>query len=152
MIERSRIYLTTADSVLANKYAQSAKHVHVFCDSTDGAFTVMLPDLRDAQDKEFVFKNFGPNTVTVQAASGQYIDYPAQRSHTLQSLDSAGFVSDMKTRWALNDINSLLKSGWDENHLTMGAYHLWIDASGRLRIKSSAPSSATDGTIVGTQS
>ena len=31
-------------------------------------------------------------------------------------------------------------------------YYLWVDTSGRLRIKSSAPTSATDGTIVGTQS
>lgn len=31
-------------------------------------------------------------------------------------------------------------------------YHLWVDNSGRLRIKSSAPTSDTDGTVVGTQS
>ena len=31
-------------------------------------------------------------------------------------------------------------------------YYLWVDTTGRLRIKSSAPTSATDGTIVGTQS
>ena len=32
-----------------------------------------------------------------------------------------------------------------------GTYALWVDSSGRLRIKSSAPSSDTDGTVVGTQ-
>lgn len=40
---------------------------------------------------------------------------------------------------------------WNSRHLILGAYHLWIDASGRLRIKSGAPTSDTDGTIVGTQ-
>lgn len=48
--------------------------------------------------------------------------------------------------------NVVIKDGgWDTAHLTLGAYHLWIDTSGRLRIKSGAPSSATDGTVVGTQ-
>jgi hypothetical protein len=43
-------------------------------------------------------------------------------------------------------------SGWNTGHLKLGVYHLWIDGSGRLRVKSSAPASDTDGTIVGTQS
>jgi hypothetical protein len=42
--------------------------------------------------------------------------------------------------------------GWNTRRLILGAYHLWIDASGRLRIKSGAPASDTDGTVVGTQS
>lgn len=41
---------------------------------------------------------------------------------------------------------------WNTSHITMGVYHLWIDASNRLRIKNSAPTSDTDGTIVGSQS
>lgn len=43
-------------------------------------------------------------------------------------------------------------SGWNTSHAMLGIYHLWVDASGRLRIKNSAPSSDTDGTVVGTQS
>lgn len=44
-------------------------------------------------------------------------------------------------------------SAWnDPSHPVLGAYHLWIDAAGRLRIKSGAPAADTDGTIVGTQS
>ncbi len=35
-------------------------------------------------------------------------------------------------------------------HLVLGTYHLWI-SSGKLYIKSGAPTSATDGTVVGTQ-
>lgn len=35
--------------------------------------------------------------------------------------------------------------------LQLGAYNLWVDSSGRLRIKNGVPSSDTDGTVVGTQ-
>jgi len=40
---------------------------------------------------------------------------------------------------------------WGKVGLVMGSYYLWVDASGRLRIKNGAPSSDTDGTVVGTQ-
>jgi hypothetical protein len=36
--------------------------------------------------------------------------------------------------------------------LNLGGYRLWVDSSGRLRIKNGAPTSDTDGTVVGTQS
>lgn len=35
--------------------------------------------------------------------------------------------------------------------LQLGTYHLWVDGSGRLRIKNGVPTSDTDGTVVGTQ-
>jgi hypothetical protein len=41
---------------------------------------------------------------------------------------------------------------WNTGHLILGAYHLWVDASGRLRSKSGAPTGDTDGVVVGTQS
>lgn len=41
--------------------------------------------------------------------------------------------------------------GWNQSHLVMGSYHIWVDSTGDLRIKSSAPSSDLDGTVVGTQ-
>jgi hypothetical protein len=40
---------------------------------------------------------------------------------------------------------------WNNNALRLGANYLWVDASGKLRIKSSAPTSDGDGTVVGTQ-
>jgi hypothetical protein len=42
--------------------------------------------------------------------------------------------------------------GFDEAHLALGSHHLWVDASGVLRIKDGVPSSDTDGTVVGAQS
>ena len=40
---------------------------------------------------------------------------------------------------------------WNGNPVRLGGFYLWVDGSGRLRIKSSAPASATDGTVVGAQ-
>jgi len=40
---------------------------------------------------------------------------------------------------------------WDGTHLVMGIYHFWVDAAGKLRIKSSAPTTDLDGVVVGTQ-
>lgn len=44
-----------------------------------------------------------------------------------------------------------LRSEWNQKHITMGTYEFWVDSTGNLRIKSSAPTSATDGVVVGTQ-
>jgi len=41
---------------------------------------------------------------------------------------------------------------WDNGHLVLGSYHIWVDANGKLRIKNGSPSSDTDGTIIGNQS
>lgn len=40
---------------------------------------------------------------------------------------------------------------WNSGPLRLGAHYLWVDATGALRIKSSAPTSDTDGAVVGTQ-
>lgn len=42
-------------------------------------------------------------------------------------------------------------SAWNNSHLRMGNYHLWIDVNGVLRVKNGAPTSDIDGTIVGSQ-
>lgn len=41
---------------------------------------------------------------------------------------------------------------WNGGMLRFGDYRLWVDSTGDLRIKNGAPSSDTDGTVVGTQS
>ncbi len=45
-----------------------------------------------------------------------------------------------------------LGSHWDDRHPVMGAWHLWIDGAGRLRMKNGAPSGDIDGVVVGVQS
>jgi hypothetical protein len=41
---------------------------------------------------------------------------------------------------------------WNSYHPVMGKYHLWIDATGDLRMKASQPTSDTDGQVIGVQS
>lgn len=40
---------------------------------------------------------------------------------------------------------------WNGRPLRLGSWYLWVDATGDLRIKGSAPTSDLDGTVVGTQ-
>jgi len=44
-----------------------------------------------------------------------------------------------------------LSAFWGRPGLLLDSYYLWVDAAGRLRIKNGAPTSDTDGTVVGTQ-
>ena len=48
-------------------------------------------------------------------------------------------------------INRTQGATWDGEHPILGQYNIWVDSTGRLRIKSSPPTSITDGTVVGTQ-
>lgn len=41
---------------------------------------------------------------------------------------------------------------WNGSPARLGNYHLWVDSTGDLRIKSTAPTSDTDGNVVGSQS
>ena len=45
----------------------------------------------------------------------------------------------------------LVNSNWNYNPLRMGSNYIWVDATGKLRIKNGAPAFDTDGTVVGTQ-
>lgn len=53
-----------------------------------------------------------------------------------------------------NDIGGFMYDATITNTaaLRIGAYYLWVDSTGDLRIKSSAPTSDTDGDVVGSQS
>ncbi len=55
--------------------------------------------------------------------------------------------------WGTEDTTSFQAGSgvWDQGHLVLGGYHLWIDGSGNLRIKNGTPTSALDGTVVGSQ-
>lgn len=57
----------------------------------------------------------------------------------------------LSTEWEVNGDFRLDSHAWNKNRLKLGGAFLWVDGSGRLRIKTSAPSSDTDGTVVGTQ-
>lgn len=46
----------------------------------------------------------------------------------------------------------LYENSWEKNLLRLGHYNLWVDKSGKLRMKNGKPTSDSDGTVVGTQS
>jgi hypothetical protein len=56
----------------------------------------------------------------------------------------------------LSDIYNKLQAQqgykWDAPHPVMGNFHIWIDATGDVRIKSSCPTSDLDGSVIGSQS
>jgi hypothetical protein len=75
---------------------------------------------------------------------------PPGSAATIQATDLSGSVKVLQ----LNPDGGPVQvgKGTYDKPMMLGSYYLWIDGSGRLLIKSSAPSSASDGTIVGTQS
>ncbi len=64
---------------------------------------------------------------------------------------STGSVSTTGTGGNLKLYNNTYGRMWDLGHLILGDFHIWVDKFGKLRIKSSAPESDTDGTVVGEQ-
>lgn len=62
--------------------------------------------------------------------------------------EHAGVSIASTRRYSNREIDS---AAWNGAHLTIGAFHLWVDSSGRLRMKPAAPESDTDGTVVGAQ-
>ena len=65
---------------------------------------------------------------------------------------TAGIQSYGNTQLDVTNGTRLKVQGtWDGGYLMMGTYALWVDSTGDLRIKNGAPSSDTDGTVIGTQ-
>lgn len=60
--------------------------------------------------------------------------------------DSRGWILDTP------GYNKTANGDYSKGHWVLGTYHIWVEAAtGKLRIKSSAPISDADGTVVGTQ-
>lgn len=121
--------------------------------------------------------NYGTvNGNSFDDASGSSVPYPMQGGSDTRVSFNDNFVrvsnpnywvpaigkarfSNVATLGYARDISSSVSTGgsaWNQVSggapLTLGVYQLWVDAGGRLRMKSGAPISDTDGTIVGTQS
>ncbi|MDF2663471.1 MAG: hypothetical protein K0Q94_6262 [Paenibacillus sp.] len=69
-----------------------------------------------------------------------------------------GTVSDVELRRGGTDLLELaagdsfkVDGAWNAGMLKLGAYCLWVDSEGRLRIKNGAPASELDGIAVGAQ-
>ena len=89
-----------------------------------------------------------PQTTTVrgQDAASSF----ASAGGDVNITPGVGSISNVSGNVVIKDTAG--NSGWNTAHLRMGIYHFWVDTSSRLRVKSSAPISDTDGTVVGTQS
>ncbi len=74
-----------------------------------------------------------------QAVNGQPVDFYGGSMYVARSPVNAGHL---RARGAA-------AGGWNGPHLILGAHHLWVDAEGRLRMKSGAPVSDADGHAVG---
>jgi hypothetical protein len=100
------------------------------------------------------------STVAVKAVTNSTHGLQLQNSagsYTVLDVDTTNYrigISTVTPSQPL-DVNGNIKCGngaWNGGHFLLGSYHLWVDSSGRLRIKNSQPSSDTDGTVVGSQS
>jgi hypothetical protein len=113
---RTKIILTPSDKVLVGKYSNEHDHVHVILDSTNGAFSVTLPDCRSNIHTEIIFKNIGVNDVTIVPVNGQYIDN--KLSHTIKQWDLVTVWPDLLNTWYLLDSNVVPDSsvGWLHNN------------------------------------
>lgn len=60
-------------------------------------------------------------------------------------------VDEQRDRELEDHLDTMLGDGTWTAPLVLGTHRLWVDGTGDLRIKASAPTSATDGTVVGTQ-
>lgn len=93
---------------------------------------------------QVIYQSLGNNFVyhpgTVAFPDGMYF---GDLSVRLQS--SANLLS-----LALGDSFRVQDGAWNGGHLLLGTYHIWQNG-GVLYIKNGAPSSATDGTVIGTQ-
>jgi len=88
-----------------------------------------------------------PTTVKGQNASASF----AAVGGNVLLAPGVGSVSNVSGNVQIADTSGN-GGGWNNAHLQLGNYHFWVDSSGRLRVKSSAPVADTDGTVVGGQS
>lgn len=102
---------------------------------------------------EKIQKINGVNVVFEDLGASDFIGYPIGSGVSFAMADGAqrikydadnGIISNMFNFGAAN-------SAWNSAHLVLGTFHIWVDSSGKMRIKNGAPGSDTDGTVVGTQ-
>lgn len=104
------------------------------------------------------------NAVGDSSGNGTFVvsDRPNRDNRLAMGYDSANNVGVIQSLTAGISARAMLlnPSGgdigigtgvWNTGCARLGAFRLWVDGSGRLRIKNGAPSSDTDGTVVGTQ-
>ena len=64
-------------------------------------------------------------------------------------LDNLNWTLTQLLRDMAKEINRVGGATWDGNHPILGQYHIWVDATGAARIKSTPPTSDLDGSLIG---
>lgn len=107
--------------------------------------------ITDIDEYVKVVRHHNGSNITNGSVLGLLSDRPISSAYKLlrARVDMAGTPKTVFTLYGNGDL--ALNGLWDEGALRLGAYYLWVDATGDLRIKSGAPASDTDGTVVGTQ-
>lgn len=82
-------------------------------------------------------------TITGQNANAGF----AATGGNIRIVTGDGSVGNSAGNLVLED-TALTGGAFDGAHYVIGTHHLWFDTSGRLRHKTSAPASATDGNVV----
>lgn len=119
--------------------------------STDGPLRV------DATGNNSVFVNTGGGlqfSVSNVASAANRLDVIGAPTGSFPSVRAIGSDTniDIQVTPKGAGVFRIPDGTWNGRHFVLGIYHIWADGSGRLRIKNSAPTSDTDGTVVGTQS
>lgn len=101
-----------------------------------------LEEFKERMDKSNTLDEVLVNIDKIQTLSRKVLKVPViddftNALHNHSSTSTGGILSD---------------GVWNNKPLILGTYYLWVDATGDLRIKSSAPANDTDGTVIGSQS
>jgi hypothetical protein len=105
------------------------------------------------QDSLITIADYDPSTQSIYIKkSSVVIDRTLTVNSNIDVNGGGDFTAEILCPTVVADQIVANSSTYNSYPLRLGGYYLWIDASGRLRIKNGVPTSDTDGTIVGTQS
>lgn len=95
-----------------------------------------------------IMRNWRNSDITGNCTESWYVPGTAAEQHRVTG------AGDTLLNQSIGNVvvgNASAGGTWNSGHLRLGIHHLWIDDSGRLRTKKSAPTSDTDGTVIGSQ-
>jgi hypothetical protein len=129
-----------------------------------GATTTLTSNTRIYAQNEF-YGNLKAHAVAGQVAFDMKVPSEAVRWFSAKNYGNKGIslgggVTDVDTSFVRKDANIggmdtgdsfMVDGAWNGGRLILGGYHLWVDGTGKLKIKFGAPTGIDDGTIVGVQ-
>jgi hypothetical protein len=143
---------------LVNAVPRSNSNGDVITSFIDSVETTSRTYTYPTQQNGLVVVNKGRTNITLTVNATPYTILPNQTQKVTVDFTSFSIVSTSGVQQfdalatAADQKSFIAGSAWNGGNLIqLGVYRLWVDASGRLRIKNGVPVSDTDGTIVGAQ-